>query len=152
MRSLPGADLYADFSGFSRLRAEARDGSAEGARSAAEQMEALMLGMMIKSMRAGAGGGLAGGAGSTHQSLYDNQMALELARSGKLGFARMMLEQIAPEALSRADPAARDAAGKGRDGAARAAFPAPQRNPALGLSATAPSPAREALASTVKTI
>ena len=50
-----GADLYTDFGGFSRLRAQAREGSGQGARAAAEQAEALLLGMMIKSMRAGVG-------------------------------------------------------------------------------------------------
>lgn len=123
--NLSAADVYTDFSGFSRLRAEARQGSAEGSEQVAEQAEALLLGLVIKSMReAGAAfGGEAGGG--VHQGLYDSQLAISLARGGRLGFAQTMLRAIAPAAIAvRGDdpPALAPAAAQG--------FPAPARNAA----------------------
>ncbi len=120
--SLPGADLYTDFGGFSRLRAQAREGSAEGARTAAEQAEALLLGMMIKSMRAGVGAG-ASGAG-IHQGMFDSQIAINLAKGGRLGFAQMLLGEIAPGAVA-GGASTPGAAGEPRG------LPAPPRNVAL---------------------
>jgi len=111
------ADNYTDFSGFARLRADAREGGADARKEVATQMEAMFVSLMLKSMReAGAAFGNAGGAGM-ERDLYDSQLAMNLARNGRLGFADTMLREI--------DPAGPDA------GAGPRAFPAPPRNPAL---------------------
>jgi len=98
--------LYADFPGFSRLRAGAREGDAATRAEVATQMEALFVGAMLRSMRqagevlaSGSGGGLA-------RDLHDDQLALALARDGRLGFARAVLRELAPAAPDPSAPAA----------------------------------------------
>jgi len=98
--------LYADFPGFSRLRAGAREGDAATRAEVATQMEALFVGAMLRSMRqagevlaSGSGGGLA-------RDLHDDQLALALARDGRLGFARAVLRELAPVAPDSSAPAA----------------------------------------------
>lgn len=118
--NLSGADIYTDFSGFSRLRAQAREGGEAARREVAEQMEALFVSMMLKSMRE-AGGALGGGASGVHEGLYDSQLAVSLSKSGRLGFADMLLRQMP----GGAGPGEAPAAAPPRD------FPAPQRNAAL---------------------
>jgi len=98
--------LYADFPGFSRLRAGAREGDAATRAEVATQMEALFVGAMLRSMRqagevlaSGSGGGLA-------RDLHDDQLALALARDGRLGFARAVLRELAPGAPHSSAPGA----------------------------------------------
>ncbi len=88
------ANLYTDFSSFSQLRAQARDNSAAGRQAAAQQIESLFLGMMLKSMRA-AGGSMLGGPGAqVREEMFDSQMALSMSKHSKLGFAKLMLREF----------------------------------------------------------
>ena len=54
--TIDAANVYPDFSGFARMRADARSGSDAGKRAVAEQIESMFIGMMLKSMRAASGG------------------------------------------------------------------------------------------------
>ena len=121
--NLSAADVYTDFSGFARLRAQAREGGQHAREEVARQAEALLLGLVIKSMRE-AGSAFGSGTDAVQQGLYDNQIALSLASGGRLGFAQTMLRAIGPQAGSAADaPAvpARSASPPGLDAPARSA-------------------------------
>ncbi len=92
--NITSADLYTDFSGFNSLRAEARSGSDTGRRAAAEQIEAMFLGMMLKSMRAAGGSMLSGAGGKVREDMFDSQLALSLAKNSRLGFTDLMLREF----------------------------------------------------------
>lgn len=133
--NLSAADVYTDFSGFARLRAEVRDGTGERGAQAREQVaqqaEALLLGLVIKSMReAGAAFG-SDSAGGVHQGLYDSQLAVSLASGGRLGFAQTMLRAIGPEAATAPgdDPRVDDPASPAR--VAPREFAAPARSTSM---------------------
>lgn len=129
--NLHAADVYTDFSSFARLRADAREGTQQAREQVAQQAEALLFGLVIKSMReAGAVFGASTGAG-VPQDLYDSQLALTLARGGRLGFAQTMLRELEP-----AGPAAAGARAASGEVSGAALGPEPHalalRNAALG--------------------
>jgi flagellar protein FlgJ len=113
--NLSSTDIYTDFSGFSNLRAQAREGGDEARLKVAEQVEGVFMSMVLKSMRE-AGQAFGDTVGGIHQGMYDSQLAVELTKGGKLGFAKTMFG-----AARSAEPHA----------AAQVAFPAPARNMAL---------------------
>jgi flagellar protein FlgJ len=92
------ADVYTDFQGLSQLRAEAGAGKNDQAtlRKVAGQFEALFIQMMLKSMRdANLGEGLMDSEHvKTYQSMFDQQIALDLSKGGSLGLADMMVRQL----------------------------------------------------------
>ncbi len=90
------ADIYTDFKGLAELRGRARDNSEETLREVAGQFEALFIQMMLKSMRdAGLGEGLMDSEHTkTYQSMYDQQLALDMSRKQGLGLAEMMVQQL----------------------------------------------------------
>ena len=117
-----GADLYTDFSGLSRLRSAAQSHHSDADKAVAEQIEGVFIGMMLKSMRSGAGGDAFGSATpSMARDLYDAQLAQHLSRGGRLGFANMILREIGQSAQSLDSPS--------KDSPAQ--FPLPQRNALL---------------------
>jgi flagellar protein FlgJ len=95
-----------DLEGLGALRRRAQGNDPSALADVAVQFEALFIGMMLESARsASLGSGLFDGA-ETEQylSLMDRQVALELARNGGFGFAKLLTEQLAP---STASPTAR---------------------------------------------
>ena len=90
------ADVYTDFQGLSALRAGARDNSEESLREIAGQFEAIFIQMMLKSMRdANLGEGLMDSDHvKTYQSMFDQQIALDLSKRNSLGLADMMVQQL----------------------------------------------------------
>ncbi len=90
------ADIYTDFQGLSALRAGARDNSEESLREIAGQFEAIFIQMMLKSMRdANLGEGLMDSDHvKTYQSMFDQQIALDLSKRNSLGLADMMVQQL----------------------------------------------------------
>ena len=92
------ADVYTDFQGLSQLRTEAgKNGNdRETLRKVAGQFEALFIQMMLKSMRdASLGEGLMDGEHvKTYQSMFDQQIALDLSKRNSLGLADMMVRQL----------------------------------------------------------
>ncbi|MFT5175260.1 MAG: flagellar protein FlgJ, partial [Gammaproteobacteria bacterium] len=87
--NLSSTDIYTDFSGFSNLRAQAREGGDEARLKVAEQVEGVFMSMVLKSMRE-AGQAFGDTVGGIHQGMYDSQLAVELTKGGKLGFAKTM--------------------------------------------------------------
>jgi flagellar protein FlgJ len=90
------ADAYTDLQGLSQLRAEAGNNDRETLRKVAGQFEALFIQMMLKSMRdASLGEGLMDSEHvKTYQSMFDQQIALDLSRRSGLGLADMMVRQL----------------------------------------------------------
>lgn len=104
------ADVYTDFNGLARLRGKARDDqSEETLREVAGQFEALFIQMMLKSMRdASLGEGLLDSQQSkTYQSMFDQQIALDMSKHQGLGLAEVLVRQLRKGSSSeQVDPAA----------------------------------------------
>ena len=81
------------------LKKEARTNSAVGLRAAAKQIEGIFVQMMLKSMRdASIKDDLMHSQSSDmFTSMYDQQIAQDIAAQGKLGFADMMVRQFGGE-------------------------------------------------------
>ncbi len=95
--SMAGADVYLDFQGLAQLRADAgRNPSPEAMEQVAEQFEAVFLQMMLKSMRqASLGEGLFDSDQSKlYQEMFDQQIALDMAKKRQAGIADAMLRQL----------------------------------------------------------
>jgi flagellar protein FlgJ len=98
-----------DLQGFESLRRGAARNDPKATAEAAVQFEALFVGLMLKSAReANLGGGMFDSS-ETQQylELMDQQVALEIARNGGLGFGAALLKQLAPtESAAPAAPGA----------------------------------------------
>jgi flagellar protein FlgJ len=81
---------------MANLRAAATRGEPGALKEVAQQFEALFIGMMLKSARAATpGDGLTDGAGvRQYLDLMDQQVAMEMARRGGLGFADLIVNDI----------------------------------------------------------
>jgi len=90
------SDVYTDFRGLAELRSHAGDHSEKTLRKVAGEFEALFVQMMLKSMRdANLGEGLMDSDGTrTYQSMYDQQLAIDMSRQQGLGLADMMVKQL----------------------------------------------------------
>ncbi|MFQ5643475.1 MAG: flagellar assembly peptidoglycan hydrolase FlgJ [Thiogranum sp.] len=107
-------DIYTDFNGLAELRGRAAaDSSEETLREVATQFEALFIQMMLKSMRdAGLGEGLMDSEHTkTYQSMYDQQLAIDMSKKQGLGLAEMMVRQLQRNDVAAPDPAEPVAAG-----------------------------------------
>jgi flagellar protein FlgJ len=97
-----------DLQGFESLRRGAARNDPKATAEAAVQFEALFVGLMLKSAReANLGGGIFDSS-ETQQylELMDQQVALDIARNGGLGFGAALLKQLAPAEAASAAPRA----------------------------------------------
>lgn len=94
--AIPSADIYTDFQGLTRLRAEARADSSAALRAVAQQFEALFTQMMLKSMReASLGDDLFGSsAADQYRDMFDQQLALTLSKGRGIGLSDMLMQQL----------------------------------------------------------
>lgn len=98
-------DVYNDTQGLQALRARAGSDAKGNLHEVAQQFEAIFTQMMLKSMRAASlGDGLLDSqAGDTYLSMFDQQVALDMARSGRgLGIAAMLERQLGGEGSASA--------------------------------------------------
>ncbi|MEO8466666.1 MAG: flagellar assembly peptidoglycan hydrolase FlgJ [Gammaproteobacteria bacterium] len=96
----PIAPNAVDLTGLEQLRRSAARDDKTAVAEVAVQFEALFIGMMLDSARkANLGDGLFDGQ-QTQQylELMDQQVALDMARHGGLGFGKMLLQQLTPGA------------------------------------------------------
>ncbi len=86
----------ADFQGLASLRAAALQNSPEAAKEVAVQFEALVIGDLLKSARQSSlHSGLLDGPGSEHYyDMFDQQVAIEIARKGGFGFATEIQQHL----------------------------------------------------------
>ena len=112
----PEAGTYSDLNGLAALKNAPPDSPAT-IRAVSEQVEALFLQMMLKSMRDAteAEGGDSSNETSMYQDMFDKQVALTLSKRQDLGIARLFERQLsgktspaaaAPGALSPLAPGA----------------------------------------------
>jgi peptidoglycan hydrolase FlgJ len=99
------APAATDLTGLEQLRQRAAHADPGALKEAAAQFDALFIGMMLKSARAASlGKGIFDSeASNQYLELMDDQVALELARKGGLGFGKMLLEQISPRGVQQAN-------------------------------------------------
>jgi flagellar protein FlgJ len=117
------ANTYTDLNGLAALKKDPN--SPQAMHALAQQVDALFLQMMLKSMReAGAAEGEpSSNAMDMYQDLYDKQISLTLSQHGGLGIGTLLTQRLANSA------AATTAAAAGAAGAAVAgAAAAPQKN------------------------
>jgi flagellar protein FlgJ len=104
------AAVYGDFAGLQKLKASARSNDPGALRQVAQQFEALFARMMIKSMRKAIGTDPIFGSdqAQTYQSMFDDQLSLDLTRGKGLGLTDMLMRQLrgAGAGAAAAEPAA----------------------------------------------
>lgn len=148
--------LSADLRGLDKLRAGARANDPEATKEAARQFEALFLGMMLKSMREGAGEGgmLDNPQSKMFTGMMDQQVAQKLASGRGVGLADFMVRQLTraqadgvTKAAQSGGAAAAPISGKAAQAADPAPIPAPRAASTVAGSAVRadPGPAPKAL-------
>jgi peptidoglycan hydrolase FlgJ len=90
----PAANTYTDLNGLAALKNAPT--SPQTIRAASEQVEALFLQMMLKSMRdaSAADGDAESNETSMYQDMFDKQVALTLSKRQDLGIARLFERQL----------------------------------------------------------
>ena len=89
--------VYNDLGGLAALKGRSNGGDEKGAlKVAAKQFEAIFLNMMLKQMREASFGDplFDSDAGDSYQSMFDQQLALNLSESGSLGIAELIERQL----------------------------------------------------------
>lgn len=139
------AAIYHDFQGLSVLRAEAKNASSETVKEVATQFESLFTQMMLKSMRDATSSLESGLFESdqmdTYQSMFDQQLSLDLSRHGALGLSDILVEQLGGGSQS---PTAEEPADKPL--VSLLSRPANSVNPGLNLYAFSGAAANDASA------
>ena len=146
------ANTYTDLNGLAALKKDSK--SPQAIHAIAQQVDALFLQMMLKSMRdASAGQGEAdSNEMGMYQDMFDKQVALTLSQHQGLGIGTALTRQLSNAAA--AAPAGAPAAGTPATGAARgapasgAATPAAGAPAAGGAAQSAPAPTSSASPST----
>ena len=94
---MDSAGIYTDFAGLASLRLKAQAEPENAAGEVAKQFESLFVAMMLKAMRdAVPKDGLFSSNGmDTYQSMFDQQVALDLSKGAGIGLADMIEKQIA---------------------------------------------------------
>lgn len=93
----PAAGGYVDFSRFSALRESARADGGAALEQVADEFEAMMVELMLKSARDASGGdGLFDSeATQTYREMLDQQLAQQLAQGNDFGIGRSLMRQFA---------------------------------------------------------
>jgi len=100
------AFVYTDLQGLAGLRNKARQNSPDATREAAQQFEAVFIQMMLKSMRAAGAAASEGGIMDNDQSkmyleMFDQQLALSMAKQGQVGLADQIVKQLGGEGTAQ---------------------------------------------------
>jgi len=99
--------VYGDFAGLEKLKSRAARREPSALRQVAQQFESLFARMMIKSMRQAIGKDPIFGSdqAQTYQSMFDDQLSLELTSGKGLGLADMLMRQLQQAGSTAAAPA-----------------------------------------------
>ncbi len=91
-----GPSHYTDVQGLNTLKTQAREQDPQALRATAKQFETIFTKMMLQSMRDARLGEdiLGSSAGDMYQSMFDDQIALEMSQGQGIGIAEMLLEQL----------------------------------------------------------
>ncbi len=96
MATAAALDSYTDFQRFSALRGEANKDPKAALASVAKEFEALFIQMMLKSARDAmpADGEMSSQDEQFYREMFDNQIALQMADEGRLGFKALLARQL----------------------------------------------------------
>ncbi len=99
MLNVENADVYTDFSGLSRLKADARSKRPEAIKEVAKQFESVFLSMVLKSMRQAklSEGILDSDQSEFYRDMYDQQLAVHLSGEPGIGLAELIAKQLSPK-------------------------------------------------------
>lgn len=103
--SVESTAAYYDFQGLSTLRAKAVQAPTEAIDEVAAQFESIFVQMMLKSMREATieGGLFDSNQMEVYQSMFDQQVSLQLSNEGVLGLAEILVEQLEGPAAANAE-------------------------------------------------
>ncbi|MCB1666984.1 MAG: flagellar assembly peptidoglycan hydrolase FlgJ [Porticoccaceae bacterium] len=93
------AALYSDFQHLASLRSDALSAPTEAVEEVATHFESLFMQMMLKSMRDATieGDLFNSDQMEMYQSMFDQQISLDMSRQGKLGLKDILVEQLGGE-------------------------------------------------------
>jgi len=95
MAIVGGSGVAFDAAGFSGLKLAAQREDPEAVREAAQQFEALLVQNMLKTMRAASQDELFGSSQmDSYYEMFDQQVALDMARKGGFGLADELVRQL----------------------------------------------------------
>src|SRR5690349_11844676 len=116
------APVFTDLAGLSALKRGAANKDPAAIREVARQFESMFTGMMLKSMREAGGSDPIFGSDQEkmYQSMFDDQLALQMSRGKGLGLADMLIRQLQRMGVS----GAQQAAGTNASGSAQTGLPA----------------------------
>lgn len=108
--------LYTELNELNKIRQKAKDDSPEALRQVAQQFEQLFMSMLMKSMREanrsfGEDNFLNSSQVQFYEEMLDNQTAMELANTGGIGLADVLVKQLSRQ-LSVVPPAQESAEDK----------------------------------------
>ncbi len=139
------ANTYSDLKGLAALKQDSK--SPQALRAVAQQVDALFLQMMLKSMRDASAdqGDPASNEMSMYQDMFDKQIALTLSQRQDLGLGSLLTRQSVPGAPPTVSPPASAAAPRAVPQPAAPAPGAPDSSSATTSSAASQSLAPAAL-------
>ena len=129
------APVYTDLAGLTALKRGAASKDPAAIRKVAEQFESMFTSMMLKSMRDANGPDPVFGSDQEqmYQSMFDDQLALQMSHGKGLGLADMLIRQLQKMGVAGADsagagadtqaPAGTQAAAGGHAGSAQTGVP-----------------------------
>jgi peptidoglycan hydrolase FlgJ len=131
---------YGDFAGLDSLKKAAHGNDPTAVREVARQFESLFARMIIKSMRDAIGRDPIFGSDQVeaYQSMFDDQLSLQLTRGHGLGLADMLVRQLQRRGLSGASAGGSNDAASGGSKASPAGTPG-QATGTSGSSGASPS-------------
>ena len=96
MLNVQNADVYTDFNGLAKLKAQAKKDSPEALKGVAKQFEAIFLSNVLKGMRAAklADGMMDNDQSKFYSDMYDQQLAVHLSGKPGVGLADLIVKQL----------------------------------------------------------
>ena len=92
-----------DFGHMAQMRADSKVGDESVTKEAAQQFESIFINMMLKSMRQATerSGLLDSQASKTYESMFDQQIAVELSKGGMFGVADVLNTQMQAQKMGQ---------------------------------------------------
>ncbi|HAT43028.1 MAG TPA: peptidoglycan hydrolase FlgJ [Rheinheimera sp.] len=99
---------YHDLNSLNELRSIAKTDQEQAIRQAAKQFESVFMGMLLSSMRKANANfeednPMNSQTTGFYRDMYDSQLSAELSKSGTLGLADLMVQQLAPQLNKRSN-------------------------------------------------
>jgi flagellar protein FlgJ len=96
MLNVQNTDVYTDFSGLAKLKAQARKDSPEALKEVARQFESIFLSNVLKGMREAklADGIMDNDQSKFYSDMYDQQLAVHLSGKPGVGLADLIVKQL----------------------------------------------------------